>query len=471
MTRTLVLVIAFCSAAGLALGFGLASRPRAVPTPEPAHVVRKPPAPAAGFLASSFTRHEFALGAEDLANDRETPAVAVTPRGGVLLAWAAQSGTLERTLYLARSDNGGKTFASLAAFRKVPIFRYASKSKGQEVTYSTHVLPRLVAAPDGIYLGWVEAINGGPEVAYYVARSGDGGRTFSEPIRTHGKDAGKPGFTALSVAADGSLLAAWLDGRNKKGPQPFFASLPAGSEGFEADTMVCAGPDGKGVCPCCDVAVARLSDGSNVVAFRNSDAGHRDIWLARAPRGGAFGAPAPLGRDNWKFDGCPHDGPTFAIDGDHIHLVWMSAHAGTNRVYAASSTTADMTFTPRPLSAATPGAQGHPKLAVAGPGKIVAVWDESLDAAPAAAPTSHSGHAHGPSLSGTGRAVMLAITTGDGSRFGPAEPIAPVAGAFQLNPSVAVASDGAILAAWSEIDGSGKRIVLARREPVTQDHP
>ncbi len=351
--------------------------------------------------------------------------------------------------------------------------------------YSTHVLPRLVAAPDGIYLGWVEAIKGGPEVAYYLARTGDGGRTFSEPIRTHGKDAGKPGFTALSVAPDGSLLAAWLDGRNKKGAQPFFAAWPTGSEGFEADKMAFAGPDGKGVCPCCDVAVARLSDGSDVVAFRNSDSGHRDIWLTRALRGGVFGAPSILGSDHWTFQGCPHDGPTFAVTGDRVFVAWMSAYAGKNRVYAASSTTAEMAFTPRELSAETPGAQGHPKLAVTPTGNVVAVWDESLDPATPVVSRSreskdadnpkdkaHSHAGHGPTLTGSGRAIMLAVSTGDGARFGPAEAIAPVAGAFQLNPSVVVAPDGAILAAWNQIDTTGKRIVFVRREPEpARDRP
>ncbi len=39
------------------------------------------------------------------------------------------------------------------------------------MAYSTHALPRLAAVDDAFQLGWVEAINGGPEVHYYVATS------------------------------------------------------------------------------------------------------------------------------------------------------------------------------------------------------------------------------------------------------------------------------------------------------------
>jgi hypothetical protein len=468
MTRTMILVVALTGATGLAVGW-LASAPRTGPAVARAHQALKPSAadPAAPTLAPAPDRREFPLRLEDVANDRETPAVAADAEGHVVLAWAAQSGDAERTIYLARSADGGKTFDPPAPFRKVPIYRFTSQGKGKAMAFSTHVLPRLAAATDGLYLGWVEAVGGGPEVAFYLARSTDGGRTFSDPVRAHGQDASKPGFTTLTATPDGALLAAWIDGRNGA-QQPFFAARPADSEGFEAERLVFAGPEGKGICPCCDLAAVRLPDGSNVVAFRNSDAGHRDIWFARAPRGGAFGAPAPLSLDRWTFEGCPHDGPSLVPTRDRLHAVWMSAHTGRNRVYVTSSPLSDLAFAPHELSAGTPGSQGHPKLAAAGSGTLHAVWDESLDDAPAApaAKEGHGGghgHGHGPALTGSGRAVMLATSTEGG--FGPARPVAPRPGAFQLNPAVAVGPDGAVLVTWSEVDTAGKRVVFVRREP------
>jgi hypothetical protein len=428
---------------------------------------------APGAAPAGAVLQRFALRPGDVTSDRETPALTVAPDGTIVLAWASQAnvGDNVRTLYVARSTDGGTTFAAPVAVRSVPIYRYtsgrSSRSPERTMAFSTHVLPRLVVAGDSVVLGWVEAIDGGPTVKFFVARSRDGGKSFSEPIPVHGKDASKPGFTTLTVATDGTLVAAWLDGRNQ-GQQPFFAARPMGSEGFEPERLVFAGPEGQGICPCCDLAAVRMPDGSDLVAFRNSDSGHRDIWFARAPGGAAFGPPAPLSPDNWTFEGCPHDGPSLALDRDGLCAVWMSAHTGRNRVYVARTPLSDLAWTPRELSPSTPGAQGHPKLATAGAGKLYAVWDESLDAA-GGAPASKTGHGagygHGPALSGSGRAVMLAATTDGSSRFRSASPVAPRPGVFQLNPAIAVAPDGAVLVAWNEIDTAGKRVVIIRQEP------
>jgi hypothetical protein len=466
MTRMIGLVVVVFGAFGLAAGW-LAFSPLQKPSigePDravsPAEAARAEPPTTVGPV-----RHEFFLSQEDIANDRETPAVAADDLGHVLLAWAAQSGESERTLYLARSTDGGKSFLAPVPWRKVPIYRYSSAAKGQReaMSYSTHVLPRLVSTRGEIVLGWVEAIDGGPAVAYFIARSTDGGQSFGEPAKIHGGDASRPGFTTLSVAPDGSLLAAWLDGRNR-GQQPFFAAKPADSEGFEPERLVYAGPDGKGICPCCDVAAIRVPDGSDLVAFRNSDGGHRDIYLASARAGGPFGKPAPLSLDNWTFEGCPHDGPSLALAGNRLYATWMSAFSGRNRVYVAGSAASDLSFTPHELHPGAKGAQAHPKLVVDGRGKLYAVWDESLDdAGPAPTSTHHAG-GHGAPLTGTGRAVMIAAATDGNLQFSTPTAVAPRAGAFQLNPTVVAGNDGAILIAWNELDPSGKRVVFVRRE-------
>ncbi len=353
----------------------------------------------------------------------------------------------------------------------MPIYRFTSASKkgGNAVTYSTHVLPRLAVAKSDILLGWVEAIEGGPDVAYYVARSGDGGRTFAEPVKTHGAGAGRPGFTTLAAGPDGSVLAAWLDGRNG-GQQPFAATRPAGSPSFQPEQLVYAGPEGKGICPCCDLALLRAPDGRDIVAFRDTEGGHRDIWVARSRSDGrpGFEAPESVGAAPWTFDGCPHDGPALAIDGDRLFVLWMDAHTGKGRIYAARSPLASRSFAPVPVRPETAGAQGHPKV-VARDGELVAAWDESIadDEPPSTRrDVKEGGHEHGhrASLTGAGRAVMLSVSTDSGASFPDARPVAPRPGAYQLNPAIAVAADGALLLAWNELDTDGKRVVFARVE-------
>jgi hypothetical protein len=182
-----------------------------------------------------------------------------------------------------------------------------------------------------------------------------------------------------------------------------------------------------------------------------------------------FEAPVPVTSEPWSFDGCPHDGPSLALGRDRLHVLWMDAHSGKGRIYAAHSPLSSWSFATRALSPDATRAQGHPKLIAQG-STLLAVWDEALDEdEPAVAEKTPSGgheHGHDVKRSGSGRAIMFSVSTDDGASFTPARPVSPRLGAFQLNPALAVASDGAVLIAWNELDESGKRVVVAR---VPQD--
>jgi hypothetical protein len=62
-------------------------------------------------------------------------------------------------------------------------------------------------------------------------------------------------------------------------------------------------------------------------------------------------------------------------------------------------------------------------------------------------------------------------STDDGSGFGPARAVSPRTDAFQLNPAIAIGRDGGLLIAWNEIDTTGKRVVVVRREPEAGAKP
>jgi hypothetical protein len=451
MNRSLLAIVAAAGIVGLTIGLNLSGRPR--PKPSPSSTVL---APLPDSTPAPPLRREFPLRPDDVKADRETPAIAVDARGRVLLAFASQTGDLERTIHLARSSDGGQTFSEPKPWRKVPIYKYASKSSDTKpaMTYSTHVLPRLAASGDELVLGWVEAIDGGPRVVYYVARSFDGGATFADPVAVHGESTTRPGFTALAAGPSGELDAAWLDDQ-----KPCASTRRHGSEGFEAEATVYAGPAGAGVCPCCDVALARAEGGPLFVAFRDDDDDHRDIKVSRSTERG-FERPVVVGDHRWTFKGCPHDGPALALKGDRLVVAWMDAHNGLNRVYVADSDFASLSFQAHELAPDAKGSQGHPRLALDRKGRVLAAWDESLDHA-APAETKH-GHGHAPT--GVGRAIRFA-STADGRSFGPSRAIDPRPGSFQLNPALAMLDDDAALVAWAELDTQGKRIVVVRVLP------
>jgi hypothetical protein len=427
----------------------------------------------------------FALRPGDVSSDRETPAVAIAPDGTVVLAWASQAneGDNERTLYIARSSDGGATFDPPAALPSVPIYRFTSgksaKAGERKMTFSTHVLPRLVAARDGLVLGWVEAVDGGPTVRFVAAVSRDGGKTFSEPLALHGADASRPGFTALAADADGGLACGWIEGRNQV-PQPYFSAWPAGAGAATAEQLVFAGPKGQGICPCCDVAVAVAGTGPDrtaLVAFRNTDWGHRDIWLARAPADGkaASRSPVRVSPEPWTFNGCPHDAPSLAVHGDRVHVAWMDAHTGRPRVYhAVAPVTGALRFDSRPLGPRGRGTQSHPKLAAGSDGLVHAVWDEGLAAEPEPVasdrkPSGEHSHQHQHATrpaAGAARAIMYAVSRDGGASFSTPVALAAAPGAYQVQPALAVGAGGAVFVAWNELDQDGKHVVFARVSPV-----
>jgi hypothetical protein len=475
MVRILLVTAAVTALAGFALGWLVFSEssppppvagppPQTEPTPATAKVWTGSRVPDATGNVALVQR--FGLQPADISADRETPSVAIAPDGTVVLAWASQVETSApaRTLYLARSRDGGATFSAPLAWRSVPIYRYTSNKPGKEprMAFSTHVLPRLATTKVGVALGWVEAIDGGPTVRYFVAVSSDGGLTFGPPVSAGGTSASRPGFTTLAAVPGGGLACGWLDEQ-----KPCFSLWPADSDGFGSPQMVFAGPEGKGVCPCCDVSVAVTPDHVAFVAFRNSDAGHRDIWLARGAVGAggdasgaaSFADPIPVGQEPWTFDGCPHDGPSLALLGKSLHVTWMDAHTGNHRVYHAMTPVTEATFHPRPLNAAGRGAQGRPKLAPGSNGLLHAVWDEGVEAE---VPTTEK-HAHAvPSAGGAGRAVMYAVSRDGGASFSPPHLLVPSPGAYQVQPSLAISPEGTVYVAWNEIDQDGKHVVMAR---------
>lgn len=489
MARTLAATVALTALLGFAVGWfafstPMADRPKVATTTSPTSEPSTTPHARVGARASGVSGvvdvvQRFAMRPADVAADRETTAVAVAPDGTVVMAWASQAeaGASTRTLYLARSSDGGATFSTPIAWRTVPIYKFTSDGapKARKMAFSTHVLPRLASTRDGLALGWVEAIDGGPTVRFLVARSRDNGTTFSTPVAAHGGDARRPGFTAVAATPGGGLACGWIDSRDQ-GQRPFFSTWPADSDGFAPERLVFAGTDGKGICPCCDVAVAVTSGGGSgrkaFVAFRNSDSGHRDIWLAQAGVEGSspFAAPIPVAQEPWTFDGCPHDGPSLAVAGDRLHVAWMDAHTGVGRVYHAAATVDDLGFRPRPIAPQTTASQGHPKLVAGGDGRLHAVWDEGLNPEPTApAKAKPSGdepsrpHHPAPTAGGIGgRAIMYAVSRDGGASFTPPRTLAPSPGAYQVQPSLALAPEGTAFVAWNEIDQDGKHAVLVR---------
>lgn len=399
--------------------------------------------------------HRFALTARDAKDAIEAPELALDASDRIWLTWASKTGDAERSVFVTRSADQGRSFASPIAVSKGGVFR--SKSKGQRDGYERRATPHLAAIRGQIALSWSQADADGGRLRLMVAPSSDGELAFGQADPADRGEGANPCFTGMAAGPDGVLACVWLGGA--AGQQPFAAIRPAGATAFEKERLVHAGQGGKGVCPCCPVAVCFAPDGTLYVAFRNIADGCRDIAIGVLKPGAAeFGAPVSVIAPTWKFDGCPHDGPALAIVGAQLHVVWMDAHTGSPRCYHASAKRSDLVFTAQELHPIATGTQGNAKLHVDPAGKLHAVWEES---AAAPEPGDHAKHQHGPPtvVPGGGRAIFHAVMGGDG-RFAGAHAIAPRAGAFQTRPAVAVTGAGRIVAVWNELDETGKAVVV-----------
>lgn len=134
-------------------------------------------------------------------------ALSVAPNGTLYLSWLSVAGADTSHTYFARSTDGGKSWAKPLVVdqdRSCPCCRTA-----------------MAVGPDGaLYLAWRKrfALAGGEEERDIVlARSTDGGKTWSRPARVHADgwrvnycpDAGP----SVKVSADGTVHVAWWTGK------------------------------------------------------------------------------------------------------------------------------------------------------------------------------------------------------------------------------------------------------------------
>ncbi len=300
------------------------------------------------------------------------PMFAVTADGREAMAWvsAADGGTDSR-LYVQVDDDAPVELADPLG----PIEGHGEAP------------PKLVAGPDGtlhaIYV--VARLVPGrrfPASALRYVHSRTDGRSWSEPITvTDQGDFGSHNFHALSVAQDGRVIVSWLDGRHGQSAAYVAVSRDTGRT-FAANVRA----DTTAACPCCRTAVATSHDGTLYMAWRSIlPGGIRDIVMARSTDGGAsWEEPVRVHADDWRFDGCPHAGPSVRVDGrGRVHVAWWTGRDGAAGVQYAISTDGARSFgAPVPLGMAAFSRPAHVQLALGGPDTVVAVWDDGTVATP-----------------------------------------------------------------------------------------
>ena len=318
-----------------------------------------------------------------------TPSLTATGQTVAAVWTAAKDGITN--LYFAISNDGGTTFS---APRRV-------NDQDGDAGATPEQPPRVVISGSGkaqtITVLWSKRDPGPQQTrrdVVRVARSTDGGRTFSPARFLHDPAfAGARGWQSLTLGPDGTVHAVWLDGRNAarhiaesakktgmehKGQPPqeiFYAKL--GPDGPAVETRIASD-----VCFCCKTAVAVDTRGAVYTAWRHIFPGSiRDIAFAKSIDGGrGFSPIVRVSNDNWELNGCPEDGPSLAVDqSGTIHIAWATVvNDGEPQKAVFYATSRDgQVFSPRkrvPTTGTT--TPGHPQLLVNSDGSVVIAFDE-----------------------------------------------------------------------------------------------
>lgn len=234
-------------------------------------------------------------------------------------------------LMLYRSSNEGGNWSAPVVVNEQP----------EAIAADGESRPKLGFAHDGgLLVSWTRPLAKRYSGEIRFARSDDG-RHFGLPLTVHrDRDEITHRFESMQVAGDGRVLLAWIDKRDGeaakagktayRGAAIYAATSTDGGRSFQPEQKLA-----DHSCECCRLAAANDADGTPFFMWRHVFApNERDHAIVRVK---PDGSPETLQRatfDRWKIDGCPHHGPSLAVDAaGRRHAVWFNQKNGEGRVF------------------------------------------------------------------------------------------------------------------------------------------
>lgn len=240
-------------------------------------------------------------------------------------------------------------------------------------------MSRMFAAPDGLYMSWVEqtdslailkyavynqeqwdtpkiiaqgtdwfvnwadfpaiAVNKGNIFAHYLQKSAPDTYTYDIQYKVYNaenkvwssarklhSDATKSehGFVSVMPYNDG-FMASWLDGRTTVNRPDSLKQMTIRAGIVNADGSL--GKqwelDGR-VCDCCATAIAQTPEGPQVVYRDRSKNEVRDTYKVTL-KDSSWTNPIAVAKENWIIPGCPVNGPAISSNLNTTSMAWFTA--------------------------------------------------------------------------------------------------------------------------------------------------
>ena len=206
-----------------------------------------------------------------------------------------------------------------------------------------------ILKPDLLIAHWLlRGPTAGYDYGVRVARSMDGGRTWTEPWTPHTDETRtEHGFVSKFPLDDGGIGLVWLDARNSVDTDGAKGVPGAMDLRYRSlDQRGVPGPElllDEGVCDCCQTDAAVSTTGP-VVVYRDRSAEEvRDIYLTRLIHG-QWTEGTPVHRDGWVIPACPVNGPAVAARGNELAVAWFTGVGDEPKARVAFSADGGVSF-------------------------------------------------------------------------------------------------------------------------------
>ena len=316
----------------------------------------------------------------------------------VIEPWPLPVGTAAAQPSLSRDTDGALNLSWIersGSGHRLKFARYAKArwsetrtiAEGDNWFVNWADFPSTTQLPDGTLWAHnlVKSAKGTYAYDVVLYRSGDGGKTWSTPIRVN--DDGtqtEHGFASLWPWSKNELAIAWLDGRNTGGGS-HDAHAGHGDASGRMMTLRAAVYDGKGrktaewpldasTCDCCQTDAAVTANGPVIIYRDRNPQEIRDIYVTRYVDG-RWQTPKPVAADQWRIPACPVNGPALAANGASLWAAWYTGSGNTPKIRLAYSGNSGGAFLPARTIRTGPAVLGRVDL-TADAGGAWLLWTE-----------------------------------------------------------------------------------------------